>query len=59
MDNKKSKKYNDADTKKEGSPIETPFKHMDARNKVHVPKKKVIIIDKEELLSDEKALLKN
>lgn len=27
-------KYNDADTKKEGSLIETPFKHSDSRNKL-------------------------
>ena len=25
-------KYNDEDTKKEGSPIETPYKHSDHRN---------------------------
>jgi len=30
----KKKKYTDAETKKPGSPIETPFKHGDARNKV-------------------------
>ncbi len=30
--NKKSAKYNDVDTKKEGSPIETPFKHSDTRS---------------------------
>lgn len=30
MDDKK-KKYNDADTKKEGSNIETPYKHSDSR----------------------------
>jgi hypothetical protein len=30
----KVKKYNDADTKKEGSPIETPYKYSDTRRKV-------------------------
>lgn len=29
----KPEKYNDADTKKEGSPIETPFKYNDTRRK--------------------------
>ncbi len=31
-ENKKPAKYNDADTKKEGSPIETPFKYSDTRS---------------------------
>lgn len=32
-------KYNDADTKKQGSSIETPYKHGDLRNKLrNLPK---------------------
>lgn len=58
MDNKKPKKYNDADTKKEGSPIETPFKWTDARNKKNLIKTEDISPDKKEVLSDEEALLK-
>lgn len=32
---KKPAKYNDAETKKPGSPIETPYKHGDVRIKKH------------------------
>jgi len=47
-------KYNDADTKKEGSPIETPFKLSDTRTKLLYivsseadPVVKLIELDKE------------
>lgn len=33
MENKIKPKYNDIDTKKEGSPIETPYKYTDSRKK--------------------------
>lgn len=36
----KPEKYNDQDTKKEGSPIETPFKYNDIR---HKPEAQIIV----------------
>ncbi len=49
----KPSKYNDADTKKEGSPIETPFKHSDARRILRDANKETVVIN-----SDEETLLK-
>lgn len=49
------KKYNDIDTKKEGSTIETPYKYTDSRSKSKVAD---ISSDNKTLSSDEEALLK-
>lgn len=49
---KSTKKYNDEDTKKPGSPIETPYKYSDVR------RKEIIITELESEVDSEVEVIK-
>lgn len=42
---KKPKKYDDAETRKPGLPIETPYKHGDSRSKQFRGKRDIVVTE--------------